>query len=64
MPGTITKIVKNVGDRVKNGDLTLVIEAMKMENEVFSDADGVIAAINAPVGAKVQAGQALVTIAE
>ncbi|MDR0746728.1 MAG: biotin attachment protein [Helicobacteraceae bacterium] len=64
MPGNIIKIVKNVGDRVKNGELTLVIEAMKMENEVFSDVDGVISAINAPVGAKVQAGQALLTIAE
>ncbi|MDR3162342.1 MAG: biotin attachment protein [Helicobacteraceae bacterium] len=62
MPGTITKIVKSVGDRVKNGELVLVMEAMKMENEIFSDTDGVISAINASVGTKAQTGQALLTI--
>jgi pyruvate carboxylase subunit B len=63
MPGSVTKILKNAGDRVKNGDLVLVLEAMKMENEIFADADGAISSINVSVGAKVQAGQALVTLA-
>ncbi|MDR2152545.1 MAG: biotin attachment protein [Helicobacteraceae bacterium] len=63
MPGSVVKIAKNVGDRVKDGELIATLEAMKMENEIFSDSNGVIASIDAPVGTKVQAGQALVTIA-
>ncbi|MDR1912321.1 MAG: biotin attachment protein [Helicobacteraceae bacterium] len=63
MPGSVVKILKNAGDRVKNGELVLVLEAMKMENEVFADADGAIVSIDVAAGSKVQAGQTLVTIA-
>ncbi|MDR1452078.1 MAG: biotin attachment protein [Helicobacteraceae bacterium] len=63
MPGTITKTVKSAGDRVKRDELVLTMEAMKMENEIFADVDGVIVIINASVGTKVQTGQPLVTIA-
>ncbi|MDR2033750.1 MAG: biotin attachment protein [Helicobacteraceae bacterium] len=63
MPGNVVKILKNAGDRVKNGELVLVLEAMKMENEVFADTDGAIVSIDVAAGSKVQAGQTLVTIA-
>ncbi|MDR2905133.1 MAG: biotin attachment protein [Helicobacteraceae bacterium] len=63
MPGSVTKILKNAGESVKNGEAVLVIEAMKMENEIFADADGVIASVAVAVGAKVQAGDTLLVIA-
>ncbi|MDR2638747.1 MAG: biotin attachment protein [Helicobacteraceae bacterium] len=63
MPGVVIRILKNAGDRVKNGDILVAMEAMKMENEIFADSDGVVVSIDAPVGTKVQTGQPLVTIA-
>ncbi len=42
LPGTITKLMVAPGDRVANGDVVAVIEAMKMETEICADADGVI----------------------
>ncbi|GHS88848.1 biotin attachment protein [Campylobacterota bacterium] len=62
MPGTIIKVLKNAGESVKNGDVVLVIEAMKMENEIFSDVDGVVASVAVSVGAKVQVDQPLLTL--
>ncbi len=62
MPGTIVSVKVNVGDTVKSGDLVAVLEAMKMENEIFSDADGKVVAINAAAGASVNTGDAIVSI--
>ena len=62
MPGNILKMNVKVGDTVKNGDLVCILEAMKMENEIFAGDDGVVKAINAPQGASVNTGDAIVTL--
>ena len=59
MPGTVIKIVKNVGDSVKAGDLVLILEAMKMENEIAAPADGTITAMNCSAGGTVAGGDVL-----
>ena len=63
MPGTILKMNVKVGDKVEKDSLVCVLEAMKMENEIFSPAAGTVTAINAPQGATVATGDAIVTLA-
>lgn len=62
MPGTVVSIKVNVGDKVTSGTLVAVLEAMKMENEIFAGADGVVASINANAGDSVNTGDVLVSI--
>lgn len=62
MPGTILKIVASVGDKVKRGQVLLILEAMKMENEIVAPSDGEIASINVTSGSSVNAGDLLVSI--
>jgi biotin carboxyl carrier protein len=62
MPGTILSINVAEGDSVSNGDVLLVLEAMKMENEITSEVDGTIVSINIENGAAVDAGEVLVVI--
>lgn len=62
MPGTVLKINVKVGDTVKQGDTVLILEAMKMENEIAAPADGVIASINVSQGATVETGDTLATL--
>ena len=59
MPGTILKVNKAEGDSVKAGDVVLVLEAMKMENEITSPADGVIASLSLTEGSTVAGGDLL-----
>ncbi|WP_304205685.1 oxaloacetate decarboxylase subunit alpha [Fusobacterium perfoetens] len=61
MPGTIVDIKVKVGDSVKEGDLVAVIEAMKMETDLYSTKIGVVKAINAGKGAQVNTGDAIIT---
>ena len=62
MPGKILSVKANVGDAVKKGDVVLILEAMKMENEVVAPEDGTIASIDVTVGASVEAGDTLATL--
>ena len=62
MPGKILSIKANVGDKVKKGDVIMLLEAMKMENEIVASEDGVIASINIAVGNEVEAGDVLATL--
>lgn len=62
MPGTIVDIKVKVGDSVKEGDLVAVIEAMKMETDLYSTKTGVVTAINAGKGASVNTGDAIITL--
>ena len=62
MPGKILSLKANVGQSIKKGDVILILEAMKMENEIVSPQDGTIASINVSAGQSVEAGDLLVTI--
>lgn len=62
MPGKILAIKASVGQNVKKGDVILLLEAMKMENEVVAPEDGTVASMNAAVGNMVEAGDILATL--
>ena len=62
MPGKILKVNVNAGAAVKKGDVLLVLEAMKMENNINADRDGKITAINVSKGESVLEGTDLVII--
>ncbi len=62
MPGNILKMNVKVGDTVPANGLVCILEAMKMENEIFSEKGGVVASINAPVGTAVQSGDVIITL--
>lgn len=62
MPGTILNINVTVGQKVKAGDYLLILEAMKMENEIVAPIDGTVTAIHTSKGTSVSTGDALVTI--
>ena len=62
MPGKVLKVNVTVGQAVNAGDNLLILEAMKMQNEILADVGGTVKAINAQVGANVQAGDTLVII--
>ena len=62
MPGTILDIKVNVGDTVKKGQVLMILEAMKMENEIMAGADGQVTSIGVTKGASVQTGDPLCTI--
>ena len=62
MPGKILAVKKNVGDAVKSGDVILVLEAMKMENDIVAPQDGTVASINVSVGDAVESGATLATL--
>lgn len=63
MQGTIVKVLVTVGQEVKVGDAVVVLEAMKMENQLQADKAGTVKAINVQPGDKVGAGDVLVVIA-
>jgi len=62
MPGTINDVKVKVGDSVKKGQVLLVLEAMKMENEIMANIDGNITTVNVSKGASVSVGDTLITI--
>lgn len=62
MPGTILDVKVSEGQTVKAGDLLLILEAMKMENEIVSPKDGIISRVHTAKGTSVSTGEPLVTI--
>lgn len=62
MPGTILGISVTVGAAVKKNQALCVLEAMKMENEIVSPRDGVVAGIHTSKGASVNAGEPLISL--
>lgn len=62
MPGTVLDIKVTEGQSVKAGDVILILEAMKMENEIVAPSDGKIVKIHTSKGAAVSTGDALVTL--
>ena len=63
MPGNILKINVSLGQKVNEGDALLILEAMKMENEVVAPKSGTIAQIIVSKGAVVETGAPLIVIA-
>ncbi len=62
MPGTILDIKVSVGDMVKQGDVLMILEAMKMENEIQAAGVGKVVGIHTSKGAAVNAGELLIVI--
>ncbi len=63
MPGTILAVNVKAGQAVKKGDVLIMLEAMKMENEIMAPVDGTVSAVNVTKGQSVQSGDVLVTLA-
>jgi biotin carboxyl carrier protein len=62
LPGTIIELKVNVGDTVKQGDCVLVLEAMKMQNNIESEYEGTVTSITVKQGETVMEGAVLLTI--
>ena len=62
MPGTILDVKVAQGQAVKKGDVLLILEAMKMENEILAPQDGTVAQVTVSKGASVNSGDALVVL--
>src|SRR6188472_861936 len=56
MPGKVVKLMKKVGDKVTKGETVLILEAMKMENEIKSGAEGTIKSVNVKEGQALDSG--------
>lgn len=63
MPGNILNVNVKVGDAVKKGQVLLILEAMKMENEILAPRDGTVAQVVTSKGAVVETGAPLVVLA-
>jgi len=62
MPGNILDVKVKVGDVVNENTVVVILEAMKMENEIFAGANGKVTAVNVVKGATVNSGDVLVVI--
>ena len=63
MPGTILSVNVKPGDSVKKGAVLMILEAMKMENEIMAPADGKVVSVNVQKGTAVENGTVLCTLA-
>ena len=62
MPGTILSVNVKAGDSVKSGDVLLVLEAMKRENEIMAPRDGVVASVMVNKGESVDSGKPMIAL--
>ena len=62
MPGKILGVKVSAGQTVKKGDVVVILEAMKMENEIVAPQDGTIASINVSTGQSVESGEVIATL--
>ena len=62
MPGTIISVNVKAGDTVKSGTVLMILEAMKMENEIMAPKDCVVKSVNVTKGTSVESGAVLCTI--
>ena len=59
MPGNILKVNVKAGQSVKKGDVLMILEAMKMENEIMAPSDAVVSSVSVSAGSTVEAGAVL-----
>ncbi|MDR1002361.1 MAG: biotin/lipoyl-binding protein [Oscillospiraceae bacterium] len=62
MPGTILSVNVKPGDKVKSGTVLVILEAMKMENEIMASSDGTVVSVNVNKGEAVESGTLLVSM--
>ncbi len=62
MPGLVKEVLVSAGDRVEEGEALLILEAMKMENEICADATYIVASVEAEAGSPVEKGVTLVRL--
>jgi biotin carboxyl carrier protein len=62
MPGKIIAVKTAAGEAVKKGQVVVVLEAMKMENDIVAPQDGTVASVNVAAGQSVEPGAVLVTM--
>jgi biotin carboxyl carrier protein len=62
MPGVVMSFKVVAGQTVKKGDVVLILEAMKMENEIVSPQDGTVLTLHVPEGASVNTGDSLIDL--
>ncbi len=62
MPATVVAILKNKGDKVKEGESLIVLEAMKMEHTIHAPKDGILAELFYDVGSQVSEGAELLAL--
>jgi biotin carboxyl carrier protein len=62
MPGNVLDVKVSAGQAVKAGEVMLILEAMKMENEIMAPRDGVVASVNVTKGATVNTGDVLLSL--
>ena len=62
MPGTVVSLCKKEGEKVRTGDVVLVLEAMKMENEIMAPHDATVVQVLVDVGSKVDTGTPIIVL--
>ena len=62
MPGTILDVKVTEGQAVKSGDVLVILEAMKMENEILAPCDGTVAGLSVTKGAAVESGAVICSV--
>lgn len=62
MPGKVLSVNVKAGDAVKSGDVLLILEAMKMQNEIMAPADGTVADVRVSAGSTVNTGDVMVVM--
>jgi glutaconyl-CoA decarboxylase len=62
MPGKVTSVAVKVGDAVKAGDVLMILEAMKMQNEIMAPADGTVTDVRVTAGQNVNTGDPMIVL--
>ena len=62
LPGTVVSVNVKAGDQVKKNQVLLVLEAMKMENEIVAESDGTVSAVHVAKGDMLESGQLIISI--
>ena len=62
MPGKVLSVNCKAGDAVKSGDVLMILEAMKMQNEIMAPADGTVSEVRVTAGQNVATGDAMIVM--